>query len=53
MREENSKAEQKSKTDKSTSENHLADLITTYDSDMVKMHAIRNTAQKNLKKLSD
>lgn len=46
MRDENSKAENKSKTDKLTSENHLSDLITTYDAEMTKNHNIRNNTQK-------
>lgn len=46
MRDENSKAETKSKTDKLTNETHLSDLITTYDSEMTKLHSIRNNTQK-------
>lgn len=54
MRDENySKAESKSKTEKLTSENHLSDLIATYDSDMMKNHKIRSSTQKELKKLTD
>jgi len=53
MRDENSKAEIKSKTEKLTSENNLSDLIATYDSDMMKNHKIRSSTQKELKKLTD
>lgn len=53
MREENSKAEVKSKSDKLTSESHLSDLIQAYDADMSKLHAARSNAQKELKRLSD
>jgi hypothetical protein len=46
MRDEHSKAENKSKLDKLTSENHLSDLIQNYDSEMSKWHSGRLAMQK-------
>lgn len=53
LRDEHSKAENKSKTEKLTSENHLSDSIQNYDAEMTKWHLARQVTQKELKKVSD
>jgi hypothetical protein len=46
LRDENTKQENKSKTDKITNETQLIEMIGLYDKDMLALHTTKNDAAK-------